>query len=67
MLMSFKIHLSKPRIISKMNKSAFQIPHHVAIRTFVCVQPRRKLSQNIGAGGDSFHTVRKRGETRVDV
>jgi hypothetical protein len=37
-----------------MIKSAFQIPHHVAIRIFVCAQPRRKLSQNVGAGGDGF-------------
>jgi hypothetical protein len=35
-----------------MIKSAFQIPHHVAIRT--CALLRHKLLQNIGAGGDGF-------------
>jgi hypothetical protein len=50
----FYISLSKPRINSKMTKSAFQIPHHVAIRIFVYTPPRRKLSLNFYAGGDSF-------------
>jgi hypothetical protein len=41
-----------------MIKSAFQIPHHVAIRIFVYAPPRRKLSLNIGAGADGFpHSV----------
>jgi len=39
---------------SKMIKSAFQIPDHVAIQILVCAQPRRKLSLNFGAGGDGF-------------
>ena len=45
---------SKPRIISKMIESAFQIPDHVAIRIFVCAPPRRRLSLNYGAIGDGF-------------
>jgi len=59
-LLIFWISLSKPRINSKMIKSAFQIPHHVAIRIFVCAPPRSKLSLNIGAGGDGFpHSAEK--------
>jgi len=50
-----------PRIISKMIKSAFQIPHHVAIRIFVYAQPRPKLSLNIGAGGDGFPPREEKG------
>jgi hypothetical protein len=37
-----------------MIKSAFQIPHHVAIRIFRCVALRRFSAENIGAGGDGF-------------
>jgi len=37
-------------MIPKMIKSAFQIPHHFAIRIFVCAQLRLKLSLNFGAG-----------------
>jgi len=37
-----------------MIKSAFHIPHHVAIRIFQCVAPRRSSAENLGAGGDGF-------------
>jgi hypothetical protein len=37
-----------------MIKSAFQIPDHVAIRIFIYAPLRRKLSLDIGAGGDGF-------------
>jgi hypothetical protein len=37
-----------------MIKSAFQIPHHVAMRNFQCVAPRRFSAENIGAGVDVF-------------
>jgi hypothetical protein len=46
--------LSKPGINFKMIKSSFEIPHHVAIRIFQCVAPRRFSAANIGAGGDGF-------------
>jgi hypothetical protein len=59
-LISLKISLSKPKIISNMTKSAIQIHLHVAIRVFVSALPRCKLSQNIGAGGDGFrHSLEK--------
>jgi hypothetical protein len=58
--MKLQISLSKPRIIPKMIKSAFQIPDHVAIHIFVSAPPRRTLSLNIGAGGDGFpHSAEK--------
>ena len=60
-LIVFQISLSKPRIDSKMIKSAFQIPHHVAIRVFVYAPPRGKLSQNIVGGGDGFPHSEGRG------
>jgi len=44
-----------------MTKSAFQIPHHVAIRIFVYAPPRRKSSLNIGAGGDGFPHSEEKG------
>jgi hypothetical protein len=34
--------------------TSFYIPHRVAIPISVYAPPRRKLSQNIGAGGDGF-------------
>jgi hypothetical protein len=37
-----------------MIKSAFHIPHHVAIRIFQCMAPRRSSAENLGAGGDGF-------------
>ena len=37
-----------------MIQPAFQIPHHVAIHIFVYAPPCRKLSLNIGAGGDGI-------------
>ena len=52
--MIFYISLSKHRTSSKMTKSAFQIPHHVAIHIFVYAPPCRKLSLNTGAGGDGI-------------
>jgi len=52
--MTIHISLSKPRIDSKMTKSPFQIPHHVAIQILAYALPRRKSSQNIGASGDGF-------------
>ena len=43
-----------------MIKSAFQIPHHVAIRIFQRVAPRRFSAENSGAGGDGFpHSAEK--------
>jgi hypothetical protein len=50
----FYISLSKFRINSKLSKSAFHIPHHVAMRIFVYAPLRRKLSRNTGANGDGF-------------
>jgi len=44
-----------------MIKSAFQIPHHVAMRIFVYAPPCRKLSQNIGACGDGFSPRAEKG------
>jgi hypothetical protein len=45
---------------SKMIKSAFEIPDHVAIQIFVCAPPRCKCALNFGAGGDGFrHSVEK--------
>jgi hypothetical protein len=43
-----------------MIKSAFQIPHHVAIRIFKRVAPRRFTAENSSGGGDGFpHSVEK--------
>jgi hypothetical protein len=39
---------------SKMIKSAFQIPDHVATKIYVCAPPRCKFALNFGAGGDVF-------------
>jgi hypothetical protein len=50
----FLANLSKPGINFKMIKFAFQIPHHVAIRIFQCVAPRRFSAEHIGAGGDGL-------------
>jgi hypothetical protein len=50
----FRSSLSKPGINFKMIKSAFQIPHHVAIRIFQCVAPRRFSAEKIDASGDGF-------------
>jgi hypothetical protein len=37
-----------------MTKSAFRIPHHVALHIFVYAPPCREVSLNIGAGGDGI-------------
>jgi hypothetical protein len=39
---------------SKMIKSAFQIPDHVAIQIFVCAPPRCKFALNYSAMGSGF-------------
>jgi hypothetical protein len=44
-----------------MIKSAFQIPHHIAIGFLFFVPPRRKLSQNIGAGDDGLSQSAEKG------
>jgi len=40
--------------LKAIGKSAFQIPHHVAIRIFVYAPPRCFSAENSGAGGDGF-------------
>jgi len=43
-----------------MIKSAFQNPHHVAIRILVCAPPRCFSAENSGAGGGgSWHCAKK--------
>ena len=67
-LIVLPIFLSKPRNLSRTIKSAFQIPHHVAIRISVYAPPRRTLSRNIGAGGDDIpHSAEKGWSMRWNV
>jgi len=50
----------KPTIIFKMIQSAFQIPHHAAIRMLIYAPPRCFSAETSGSGGDGF---RPRDET----
>jgi len=46
-------------------KSAFQIPHHVAIRLFIYAPPRCFSAENFGSGGDGFpHSAEKDGNKK---
>ena len=59
------ISLSKPGINFKIIKSAFQIPHHVALRILVCAPPRCFSAENSGAGGGGFWHCAKNQNNKV--